>query len=77
MNTINVTLKYGLTKQVTREVSEGTALRQMLQDATNKAVLGYPENVSGVVDGVTIGHDDELSDGDVVILEKQAASKAS
>jgi len=74
---ISITLKFGLTKQVTREVPEGTSLRQVLADATNKAVLGYPENVSGVVDGVTIGMDDELTDGDTVVLEKQAASKAS
>lgn len=74
---ISVTLKFGLTKQVTREVAEGTTLRTVLADATNKAVLGYPESVSGVVDGVTMNLDDELSDGDTVVLEKQAAAKAS
>lgn len=74
---ISVTLKFGLTKQVTREVPEGTTLRTILADATNKAVLGYPENVSGVVDGVTMSLDDAPSDGDTVVLEKQAASKAA
>jgi hypothetical protein len=74
---MEITLKFGLTKQVTREVAEGTTLRQILADPSNKAVLGYPENVSGLVDGVTLGLDNVLSDGDVIVLEKQAASKAA
>lgn len=73
---IEVTLKYGLTKRITVSVPEGSTLGQVLANPSNKAFLGYPENVTGVIDGVTIGHDDVLSDGDTVQLEKQAAAKA-
>lgn len=77
MNQIEITLKFGLTKQITRSVSEGTTLRTLLSDASNKAILGYPENVSAVVDGNTIDLDEEVQDGDTIVLEKQAASKAA
>lgn len=73
---ISITLKFGLTKQVTRQVPDGTTLSTMLRDATNKAILGYPESVSGVIDGITVDANEPLSDGDVVVLEKQAAAKA-
>ncbi len=77
MGSIEVTLKFGLTKQVTRTVPANTSIRTLLADVNNKAILGYPENVSAVVDGVTLSSDDTVSDGDVIILEKQAASKAA
>ena len=73
---ISVTIKYGLTKQVTREVADGTTVRQILQDASTKMILGFPEGVSAVSDGLTLSMDDVLSDGDTIILEKQAAAKA-
>lgn len=74
---IEITIKYGLTKQVTRTVPEGTTVNDVLRDASNKAILGFPESVSAVVDGVTLGGHDSLNDGDTVVLEKQAAAKAA
>ena len=71
-----VTLKYGLTKQLTIEVPEGTTLASILRNPNYKAVLGYPENISAVVDGVTLDMNDVVSNGDTIVLEKQAASKA-
>lgn len=73
---ITITLKYGLTKEVTREISPNATVSQVLADPNNKAILGYPENVTAVVDGVSLGANDNFGDGDVVILEKQAAQKA-
>ncbi len=73
---ISIVLRYGLTKRLETEVAEGTTVRQVLQNSNNRAVLGYPENVSAVVDGNTLSLDDQLSDGDEIILEKQATSKA-
>lgn len=74
---IEVTIKFGLTRQITVDVPEGTTIRELTANPNNKAVLGYPENVSAVVDGVTVSADDEVSDGDTIVLEKQAASKAA
>lgn len=72
-----ITLKHGLTRQLTLEVTPGTTIRQLLSNANNKAVLGFPEAVSAVIDGTTIALDEQVSDGDVIVLEKQAASKAA
>jgi len=72
-----VTLKYGLTKQITIEVPEGTTVREVLSNPNNRAVLGYPENVTAINDGATMSPDDYVSDGDTIILEKQAAAKAA
>jgi hypothetical protein len=74
---IEVTLKYGLTRQLTVEVSENASLRSIIANANYRASLGYPENVSAVIDGNTANLDDTLCDGDVVLLEKQAAAKAA
>jgi hypothetical protein len=74
---MEVTLKYGLTKQITIEISSNTTLGDILRNPNNKAVLGYPESVTGVVDGVTLGQNDYPADGDVIVLEKQAAAKAA
>ena len=76
METISITLRYGLTKSMTIDVNEGSSLRSILANANNRAVLGYPENVSAVIDGQTISIDELVNDGDVIQLEKQAAAKA-
>lgn len=72
----SVTIKYGLTRQFTTEVDEGTTIRQIVQNPNIRAVLRYPENVSAVIDGQTVGLDEQVSDGDTIVLEQQAASKA-
>lgn len=74
---IQITINYGLTKSLTTEVNDGTTVRQILTNPTHKAALGYPENVSALCDGVTLGLDDTVSDGDTIVLEKQAAAKAA
>ena len=74
---ITVTLKYGLTKEITTEVSEDSTIAQIIGNANNKAVLGLPETVKAVIDGQTVDLNEKLSDGDVVVLERQAAEKAA
>lgn len=74
---MEVTIKYGLTNQITVEASEGTTIRQLITNANNRAVLRYPENVVAVIDGETKDLNDTVCDGDVIVLEKQAASKAA
>lgn len=76
MNTISVILRYGLTNRIEVDVPPGTTIRQLLQNASYRSVLKLPENVSAVIDGMTVSLDDTVSEGDTVVFEKQAASKA-
>ncbi len=72
----SVTFRYGSTRELTRDISPNSTLRDILSDPSIKAGLGLPENVSAVVDGRTLGSHDRFNDGDVVTFEKQAAAKA-
>ena len=74
---IEVTVKYGLSKTATVDVRDGTTVREILANQNLKMLLGFPENVTAVSDGVTLSPDDEVNDGDVIQLEKQAAAKAA
>lgn len=74
--TINVTIKYGLTKQVTRDVSDTQSIRDIISNPSVRAILGHPENVVATIDGQIISLDNEPNDGDVIQLEQQAAQKA-
>lgn len=74
---IEVTVKYGLSKTATVDVREGTTIREILANQNLKMLLGFPENVTAVSDGVTLSADDEVNDGDTIQLEKQAAAKAA
>lgn len=73
---IEVTVKYGLSKTSTIDVQEGTTIRQILTNNNLRLLLGFPENVTAVCDGVTLSSEDTVADGDVIQLEKQAAAKA-
>lgn len=74
---IEVTLKYGLTREITREVENGITIGELLADPNNRAVLGYGENVVAVIDGQTVSRTDGVVDGDTIVIEQQAASKAA
>lgn len=74
---ISIILKYGLTKRLETEVRDGATVGEVLSNPNHRAVLGFPESCNAVVDGVTLQNDDVLSDGDEVIIEKQAAKKAA
>lgn len=73
---ISVTLRFGATKSVTIKVATPVSVKELIADPSTRAYLGYPENVSAVIDGVTVGLDHIVADGDEVLLEKQAAAKA-
>jgi hypothetical protein len=73
----NVTIKYGLTKQVTRDADDNATLRDIISNPSVRAILGYPENVVAVIDGVTYQLSGIPENGDVIHLEQQAASKAA
>lgn len=74
---IEVTLKYGLTRQLTVDVAQGTTIAQLASNANYRASLGFPENVSATIDGNTVDMGETVADGDVILFEKQAAAKAA
>ncbi len=74
---ISITVKYGLTRELTTEVAEGTTFRSIIADPTIKAVLKHPENVSAIINGDRQDLDAEVAEGDVIVLEVQAAEKAA
>lgn len=74
---IQVTVKYGLTRSLQTDVNEDATIRDIISNTNTRLALGYPENVSAVIDGVTVSLDDHPSEGDTVVLEKQAAAKAA
>lgn len=72
---MNLTLRCG-TRTLTREFPTTTRVRDLKADPSVRASLGLPENVVAVVDGTTLGDNDQLNDHDEVVFEKQAAQKA-
>lgn len=77
MSQIKVTVKYGLTRSVTIEKEIPVSIGDILCDENVMAVLGAPESVMAVINGVAVGDDHYVNDGDVIQLEKQAAQKAA
>ena len=75
MNT--VTFRYGLGREIVRDIPANQTLRDILGNQEIRAGLQLPENVSAVVDGRTLSANDTFNDGDVVTFEKQAAAKAA
>lgn len=77
MSQIKVTVKYGLTRSVTIEKEVPVSIGDILCDENVMGVLGAPESVVAVINGVAVGDDYFVNDGDVIQLEKQAAQKAA
>lgn len=74
---INATLKHGLTNSLDVDLSEDTTIRAIKNNATYRISLRLPESCVAVVNGVTVGDDYVVQDGDEVVFERQAASKAA
>lgn len=74
---IKVILKYGLTRQIEVDCEANTTVGDLLSNENHLAILGAPESVNGVVNGVTVSNDHYVQAGDVILLEKQAAKKAT
>lgn len=73
---LRVTLRFGMTRQITREVPQGTTVGQVLSAQNNRVLLGYGENVVAVSNGVTLNQNDLIEDGSTLVIEQQAAKKA-
>ena len=74
---ITVTLKNGLSRQKTCDIPEGTTIGDIVNNPTHRAELALPESVNATINGRTVGYGHVLDDGDVVLFERQAASKAA
>lgn len=71
----NITLRYGSTPhQMT--VSDSCTIGQALADGTARVILGYGDNVHGLIGGVAQTNDTRIPDGSTVLIENKANSKA-
>lgn len=73
---MKITVNFGLSNSLTREVPDGTTVGQILSNSNWMTTLGYGENVVAKIDGVTQSNDKRLVDGDEVDLEVRANTKA-
>lgn len=71
----NITLKYG-SQPHTMTVSDNTNIGQALADGTAKVILGYGDNVHGLINGIAQTNDTVIPDGSMVVIENKANSKA-
>jgi sulfur carrier protein ThiS len=71
-----VTINFGLSNTIEKQVPEGTTVGDILSDPNYKAILGFPDSVVAKIDGVTQDRSTEVEDGDVVDIEVQANTKA-
>ena len=74
---ITVTIKYGATNTMTKEVESGILFEEIITDSL-LAALNAPESVVAVVNGDTYEMDDEIPAGAsyTINLERQSAKKA-
>ena len=72
---IEVTLKYGLSKVLSNiSVESGTTVGSLLQSFT--MALSLPESVDALINGRIVDTDYSPVNGDVIVFEKRACSKA-
>jgi molybdopterin converting factor small subunit len=74
---INAILKHGLTNTLEVDLPQDTTIRAIKTNMTYKIGLRLPESCVAVVNGNTVGDDYVINDGDEVVFERQAASKAA
>jgi molybdopterin converting factor small subunit len=74
---INATLKHGLTTSIDVNLAEGTTISMVRKNPVYSVQLRLPENTVAVVNGSTVPDNYVIEDGDEVVFERQAASKAA
>ncbi len=74
---ITATLKHGMSNQLEVELAEGTTVRTIKDNPTYRVSLRLPESCVAVVNGQTVSIDYVIQEGDEVVFERQAASKAA
>lgn len=73
---MQITINFGIGNAVTKSYPTGTTVGTVLGDQNLKAVLGYGDNVTAVVDGVRQPATAELSEGDEIQIETAVGYKA-
>ena len=73
-----VTIRYGVTNNITRDFDTEMTVGQLLGDRSILGALNAPEGCVALTGGTQLSHDTYLDDfsGETVTLEKQASSKA-
>lgn len=71
----NIQIRYG-SEVLNKVFGTQPRLRDITSDNNIKAVLGFGDNVRGLVSGVEIGADTYISNGALVVLETKANQKA-
>lgn len=77
MNTIRITVSFGHSNRLEKEVPAGTTVGQVVNDANVRAALGYPQNVRPLIHRIQQDVNSPLSNGDEIVLETVGTSKAS
>jgi len=77
MEQLEITVRFGLGNARTYSVALGTTIGQVKADATNKAALGYPNNVRALVHRVPQDDSVRVANNDTIELETVGTSKAS
>jgi hypothetical protein len=62
---------------ITKTVASGTTVGTILADRNLQAVLGFGANVQGQVDGVKVGNEAALNEGDELEIVTKANEKAA
>lgn len=73
---IQLTIEHGM-QSVTVSRPEGTTVGNLISDPNIKAVVGFGENVTPIVEGASVDHAYVLEEGDTVTLQARAAVKAT
>lgn len=73
---LSITIRYGATNELSKSVRPGTTVQNILSDTTIQGALGFGSNVQALSDGQVLSSTATLSDGDVLVIETKANSKA-
>lgn len=73
---MQITISFGVGNSVTKEYPVGTTVGTVMGDQNLRAVLGYGENVTPVIDGVRQSCACALSNGDEIHIETAVGQKA-
>lgn len=72
---MQLTISHGM-QSVTVSRPDGTTVGALLTDPNIRAVVGFGENVTPIVEGATVENSYVLEDGDEITLQGRAATKA-
>jgi hypothetical protein len=72
---MQITIEHGM-QSITVSRPEGTTVGALLADPNIRAVAGFGENVTPIIEGAVVDQSYSLADGETVSLQARAATKA-